>query len=504
MKRTLGKVFLLLLTLALIVSLAVSCNSDNNPAQNGDDTSNNGGTPNNGETPDDGGNTQPPVETPEEAFAKLSEREKAFYLLNFEESDLFELASFTQTATLQATGSYMDVPFEIMQNLTLVYGGLNDPDQYFYIQSTQGDYSFAEGAYGYSVDGKEGYVDGKMFYFSNEDGKTTALYSLLGAEDYAAHQKNTADDTDILAYITDANCGTVTCSKLIDGRYSVTFTDFTESALKGLLSELGDFNEFFASPITDIDINFTVSKDFIPQTMHFAFAFEDASASDTFVMDIAFSNVNSTVKEHIDFSGYTKVDDLRNFDIVKKALDDAGKAEELSFDFSASTVLTNGVDKNETKESHTIAIENKEQYTFNIAADVGGTKATIVYQNGAMKTTVPGQGENSQAMTEAQAKAEMDFYLDPGSFSQSDISTAKKNGELYTFKIDRSDLGKFSSFLASVSADEDDVTSIDGVYTVSLKDGKIEAFSYSITVSFTSPYGNLTLIYTAEADNFAY
>ncbi len=476
-----------LLALVLMLCLALTLFSCEDQAP---DTAPDNGASDNGESP------APEKKDPLEG---LSEKERAFYILRLDETNLPDVNSVTSTVHMQVTGSMMDMPYEIKSTMTMRISGIKQGD-YFYCESEKTDIDMMDGAYASSTNSESGFADGKMFYYYDDGEKETALFSKLSANDYRLHDKAMeSEDGDFMSAVTEESCATVTCVASSDGSLLATFTGFTEEGLDALLESFDGIADMFDADIADAELKFTVDADLRPKTVRIAFLFEEGS-DDAFTVDGKFEKYNETAPIAIDFSDYTEIEDLRIVDIAKKAIDDAQDAPFVSFRTREDTSIASGGETLDVTELYDITVRNgKNGYTFDMDVTADGETYYTWYEDGEYSMQL-GTETDSVEMSEREARALLKAYFDPASLTLSIVTDAEEKGGVYLFAIN--ELDTFSTLLSSLGATEDDVVSRDAFIAVKVEDGALASYVLRASITFDSFYGEVSVEYAVKGESF--
>ncbi len=243
---------------------------------------------------------------PVDPFLEMSEQDKAFHILNIDVDDsLSILAEMKMDLACEFMG--LDVTASITSNNTTV-----DKSGDNYIDYTETQMAMTIMGQPTISTMKNGYIDGKMFEYSDTLGISKGEWSPISKADYLKYLEEKNDNSDVEDFgLTKENCQTVTCVQDEYGNWTATFTDVSEEGLAEFKDLIGSF-EGMVDPETLVDVVLTlkVSENYLPINMTVDFEFSEENAP-VLSMDIDIT-VGSTVKTpSIDLTGYVEVEDLR-------------------------------------------------------------------------------------------------------------------------------------------------------------------------------------------------
>ena len=246
---------------------------------------------------------------PEKPFSEMSEAEKAFYIFNLKDIDAenvkLEMSMYISTL-------YRDIPVVINLS-TLDYETGIDTSSYshYSITVTETDMSYLGSSVTTEI---EGYVDGKMFIYSDDGSEKAGYWSYTNVNDYLDYQNEASDSSGLNNMsdlgLTKDSCETISCVQDEDGNWVATVTDVNEEGLEKFKTLLGDFEGMVnPSSLVDVILVETVTSDFKPVSLSLQFVFSSQTPP-TFSIRAEFTLGDSVVAPKVDLNEYTEVDDL--------------------------------------------------------------------------------------------------------------------------------------------------------------------------------------------------
>ena len=278
MKISVFKILSLLLACAMILPLLLACGEENPSISSSsiqtDDTQND-----------------------ENSFAKLSEVEKALYILK---SDLdINRMRVDTTATIGYTYSGVAVSAMLSGYTTEI------DEESGYILYSEQTVSMAISGYSQVTTITSGYSDGREFERILTDGIGNGYYANITEEEFKSKRKEMlesgpADDFGL----TDENCQTITCTQNSHGGWVAVFTDITDDGLAEFRKYIRlSFSEIInVDSLTNARLELCFSENLMPVYMKLDFTFSDSGSS--LSMEGTYT-LNEDVKTpKIDLTGY--------------------------------------------------------------------------------------------------------------------------------------------------------------------------------------------------------
>lgn len=274
MKKLTIKLLALMLAMVMLLPLAMACDKDK---------------------------TTEPTEA--EKFAAMSDKEKAFYLLN---NDVDDSGKESTTMSMDLEFTYMGI--KLTATATGKSTTIDTADKY--VDYTESVVSVAMMGQSTVMTSKEGWTDGKHFVYSAESGIGAGYYMPQTKEEYIADKEENNDEIPENFGLTTENCTTVTCTQNSYGNWVATFSGVSQDGLtefKKLIEDFGDMVNL--DDLTDISLTLTVNPDFKPMKAEISFVF---SGEDAPVISFECNYIigADVVEPTIDVSGYTETDSL--------------------------------------------------------------------------------------------------------------------------------------------------------------------------------------------------
>ena len=459
------KIVLLIICISMILTvpmLALSC-------QSGDPQ----GSPNGSEAP-----------TPEESLKPLPE-----YAENERGPILFglvdEAMDLVDSYTINVDDTFKMVLDGIEMNIkqTGVVTVIDSDAEYAYVVDGNHEMSASSGESVVSLI-KDGYIDGKMFYYrqENESGtkneiKLVSDATREGYEDYRENQSQLDID------ITSENCKSSTCVQREDGGWSARYSDFVPAAVEEFKSAVGYIFAYLSDSctISDVVVELEASADFRSEKLSVSFVFESSDPKETlpvFTSVSVYSNFGSTASPSLpDLSGYTVLEDLRPLRFISSYLDrwklgSKGEAKlEIKQKYSATGISQT------YNETDNIRFEVKDgKYTYNIGIDVDGNSMSIMYSEGKRKQIVGGEISTVET-NDLYERMFIGSLVDSGKYDWTNISKieivdAEKG--IYKLTVKDPDVSGFQNLSPSYAT---------ATYTVTMNGANVEEIKYNIKCS---------------------
>lgn len=347
-----------------------------------------------------------------------------------------------------------------------------------------------------------GFIDGKMFQASIDGSLITRVYSELTSDEFKEHMDITYGTEEL--DISEDDYVALSCEK-INNKWVTEFSIFTEHGVDVIQREiLSDVESLVAQTHTISEIVFTVVADanFNMTGYEISAEFEtvDEKYNDRPVPTLEYSVKAEDVftpkpLENIDFTKYTKVDDLRAFDTVNKALNDKINDDYSKIQSDVKTQLTVGAQLyyQEIVTSYDGYYQNTDDgFEYNLiykktdsSDDYNNATITIDYKN---LTKVSDNGRYSQTenyLTDHEAKRTIDTIIDPVGITIDGLKySSLYNEEEGIYKFEFENMGKSLGYSSETlgSSIKKDSASLDVV----ILDGELVSYSFKLFIETNS------------------
>jgi len=476
MKKTLFKIFCLLLSLVLLMGVFAACNDDaeqNNPPEG------------------------PPSTPP-------TERELALALFRNVDEKMAAADSYTAKIDMKLITSKDGIHISATGTENEYVVSLKNSAQFSHLSHANLEMNMTYNGETYKMKSemRTGYVNGRMFLGNKEtqDGAVSVdqkLYSSLSAADYLAYLDEINEDEFELS---DSDFSVATYKQNENGTVTISFSGFEASALEKMPFFDDDVKNIFEKDKqpTDVVLTLVVGADQYPQSLSLAFCFEKEGISTlaTNVMpeleiSATYSGINATATmPRVDLSGYNSVDDLRAVEYANRAITDRLSAESGSFQTESVIVASvpGATDRADIKQNVHFTTTNG-RYSYRVEQNMDGAEYVYIYENDVLRQ----EGGNSVAYTDEQARAEIESNMDPGDFSVSNVKSSR-----IVSKTDTQRVCEFT-FLTS-----DDAVSLAKSYggqlksftskvTVTIDGGQLTQYLYNLTVVLAYSSGEMQI-----------
>ncbi len=350
----------------------------------------------------------------------------------------------------------------------------------------------------------QGYRDGKMYTHRDDDGEVVALVSNISYADF-----KTFDDS--LSYNTPDELRTAFKSASVKhaeqketGNWTAEFSGYTKESLKMLIRNRMDESVYLFEGYqpSDMKVSVEITEDHKPVGYVFELVFEKTDEKTENEMPTATTTV--TVKDFgtatapdVDFSDYKVVEDVRPLYTVQKCLGDYDMQNTLTFTSQSTGKVTYGGGLQKTEVVDVVRSEVKDgKYTFEIKENQSpDTKDEIeinmTYKNG--RLNLSGDITNqSQAMTDNEARLTVDRLLDPASITGGLVSNieAGKDGYDCVFTVHNPDYTQYEQGFAGLNAKN---YKAEGTVSVKIQDGQVTEYRYDFKLTATVQGDTLTV-----------
>lgn len=447
-------------------------------------------------------------------------------LLEMEEAERAEELGRLLDETMEAKNSYkitmngrMETLFEgnKMTNIskTVISYLKADTDAFVYQEKQEGNITY---------DGEEietvtieGYQNGYMYVDDQSESGNSRFKSPLTKDEYIQHMENM--ETENEAKLDKTGCNNLTAVRNEDGTWTATFAGFTESNLKALMKDLQNPEAYFDEDyeITDVIISFTLESNFDLKTIKMDFVFDKKENDDNASqLSVASEEINPNmpvftaeytveygdnlaVAEEIDLSSakYKEVDDLRDFYIIEKELDEIKSSEnaraELTINQEVSLLTTKEIVNEVDKIDYSI-VDGKLEYDIEATTDDEYYK--IVYKNGKQNVLdEDGNTNSSKAMQEIEARVFLESLLDQTGYGIDIIKNMEKvsDGEYkFTIKPD------ITAYEAIANAYNGSISSSTAYLSIKMANGKITSYIYELSIKIYIPMFSTNMVITQK------
>ncbi|MBO7151034.1 MAG: hypothetical protein J6V82_04710 [Clostridia bacterium] len=431
-----------------------------------------------------------------EQLASMSEKERAFKLLEVAEEGVLGWDSYTEETAMEihmtVNGSEMNVSSEMTNKVQ----GQNTASM-LHASTETGSVSVA----GQSMQSlqKQGYQNGKMYFYYSEDGEQKmALTSSISASGYRDYMVGQEDDAkDLLMKDTQA-CSATTIAKS-GGAWTVKLYDFGQSIMDEMLLKMGlsDFAEGISFENLALTADITSDYKFQKISMTCDIVYNTgvvAGTEMTLSVVSEYKSVNSTTVVASDLAGYQEVADLRVLDALQNALIEMRLANEGGFTFKLNQKASQGAQSTTYSEENEMSYAwVNDKYTFEIKNKTGNETYLVTYADGAQKVyRVTGEAQllmQTSAITETQAIAYIGQFMDYAGFSYYDVIDVKKSdtkANTYVISLAVSDAMK-QNFKPSAYGYSYNSGTLE--ITVSFEGDKLVSYDTSLTLVYKNgPY----------------
>jgi len=445
-------------------------------------------------------------------------------LLGMDDADRADEISRLVDEAMEAKSSYkvvmvgrMETMLEnkrMVEDYKTVISYLNaDTDDFVYQEKTESTGTYgSERIENITVNG---YQDGYMYIYSENDG-AKAFKSPISSQDYKAHQKSLNSST--IAEINQSCCQNITAVKNSDGAWVITYSSFNEESMNKLLKDMGSPELYFDENyvITDISLSFVADSEFNLKSIDMSFGFKKASDNDSTsqlsadedpFMPVFTANYqveygsNLSVDEEIDLSStrYKETEDLRGFDIVEKELNEIKRHEDASAKLiikQNTSLLGQSSTYNET--DHILYKIKNGKVEYDIRATTDDDYYRISYLLGNQEVfDKDGNSDGAEKKSRVEALVFLEGLLDQAGFDFDKIRKIEKlsDGE-YKFTISP-DIDAYERIADTYNGS---VSSSTAYLTIKMKDGKISAYIYDLTVKIYIPIVSSTMTITQTSE----
>lgn len=486
------KFWCMLLCLCLLMGVLVGCTT---PPVGGD-----------AETTEDDGNggggaSQKPAE---KTFEEMNDKEKALYLWNRRVNE-DEMTKGEQMAKLSASaeGEMQGLPFvmSIVGTIQMRYDG----NEFFYYEDASERVNVNNGQYTTDIVIQNGYADGKMFSYQENDGDGRGVYSSLSAKDYVAYLQEKTEDGKM--ELTAAMVGEYTLTATEEGGYEVTMSALTAEGMKTLKNTLGDLSTVMGGDLTSVEIDFAVDKALNPTVMeiHCSYEAEEGKDVPTLEMKMEFVKIDELTEwAEVSLAGYHDVGDLRVIDRLERAIKEAKGASTGSLTALESCVFAQGdrvLSENTVTEDVTFS-NGKEGYRFAIE---DSNDSIVSYENGKVVIKQAGQADQTQDWDKMTAKRFFENrYFVFGDFNAYRVGTAEQKGNDISISLSDVDMSIFSSLFEAAQVSESDAKNVKGTITATVTDGKLVSVRYDVSFQMSDSHTTYDVTYVKQISDVTY
>ena len=375
----------------------------------------------------------------------VSEEDQCEEFLKRVDKKMNYISSYTQDAEVDLAISYLGETVKIKSTSTVYIVAQRSDFKYLYTDRTTiytGD-SDTE-----TIKSTEGYQNGFMFStYSEANGRSQQIKSKISAEDYLEYLENKEGglNLDITSLSNDA--ATQSIEKTEDGEWVAKFSNLGADTLKIFDEYLEDITDAIEEcpDLEDVEITITADKNLYLKKYLFKFIYEESENSSSngatplaaqstspeikITMSCDFKDINETELKDSAIDGYTEFEDLRELDMLKRALDSKKNSGSGKFVLQLKALTSvSGETQSSINETDTVTysfeddtvsyeiIADAEEYNVKINYD-SGIRDTVVTQNGATVSS------SSEISTDYVEKASIGALMDMGSFDKTNVKS---------------------------------------------------------------------------------
>ncbi len=407
--------------------------------------------------------------------------EKAIFLWNKMYDEDFDVSSYTTESTVSLVTQIMGYRMSADGTIKLRVVKGSDTTQPFYLQETVTRSQMGEGMdmVEFTETAKKGYADGKIFEYMSDDESKNGVYAAHSADEWETYYALTSGADETLAPTVEmGDCETVTFEWISEG-YRVSFSGFTEEAMKAIGGALGEMMYLFDQDPIDVTMSATFRHDLLPIQMQLALVFDEGESASSFTMQADFKDFNNTEPITVNMSSYRDVGDLVAFAQIIDKQNQLIDAKSASYLFKSVTEVTDPNNVKDTViETYDISSKNTEEgYSF-VVEDSYGTRTT--YANGVYE-----MDGFPMDMTDVEAKELLRMTVEPIALDAALLSHIEETEDGYCATLTSCDLSMFFDVLWQFDVTEEDIREI----RVSYKNGEQGRFgtlTYSVTLRLYS------------------
>ncbi|MBR2020681.1 MAG: hypothetical protein IKA05_09825 [Clostridia bacterium] len=406
----------------------------------------------------------------------------------FEEAD-----SYTLDLEMELRGLVSGVGTTATATGTMQYVGLLEGEYGFWSQ-LQTTVSVEGMSQKQTVKQSDGFVNGKGIYYYEGGGVRQGLWSEMTKEAYLASREDAKSDLMPDFEKLEGSEAETSCIYEKGEGWTVQFDNFDETAVEELMKLFGGMDSLLGEEeIESLSFRFRIGEDLTPLSFSVEIIGEKPEFSDptTLKVTATFCDINKTEIEEIDLSAYTEVDDIRVLSMFSKALEDAGNREEGHFrllihqDYDIKSTDT------EMFEEDSVNFYQKDgKYSYEVKAKLASGNVYIYYEDGKKQVLSSGRENTSESDDETE-KAFIDKLIDQGSFALnlnrvSDITVKDAEDGIYELEVENPYFSGMPSLEELAGAYASDSK---GVYTVTIRNGELIEYTYSLDVEFPGKAG---------------
>lgn len=475
MKKTLFKIFCLLLSFVLLMSVLAACNDDAGQSDPPDDPS-----------------PTPPTERELALALYRSVDEKMSAVNSYAVKVDIELATAKDGIHIMATGTENEY-----------FVNLQSSTQFSHLSHGNIEMNMTYNGQTQKLENetRSGYVDGKMFLSNKEtqNGTVTVdqkLYSSISCVNYLAYYDEIYED---VFELSDSDFSVATYKQNENGTITASFSGFTAQALEKMPffdEDLKDMFEKGKQP-TDMVITLVVGADQYPLSLSIAFHFENggistlaATAMPELKISATYSGINATTVPAVDLADFSSVGDLRAIEYANRAIKDRLNAENGSFQTESAIAasIPGAADRSDIKQNVQFATTNG-RYSYRVEQNVDGQEYVYIYENDVLRQ----EGGNSVAYTDEQARAEIISNMDPGDFTVSNVKSSKIVSKTDTQRVCEFTFLTSDDAVALAESYERHLKSFTSQITVTIEQGQLTKYVYNLTVVLAYGSGEMQI-----------
>ena len=354
-----------------------------------------------------------------------------------------------------------------------------------------------------------GYIDGMIFSCHREGDAVSKIKSLATAAEYESFTAEQNQDEPEIA-VGEDYANTMSCRKNSDGTWTATFEDFTDTGMASFWDMLSGVESMVTAEhaISNVRMTCTADKALNLSSISIEYIFEENPEAESPVpvvrMDFRYSDWDKVSESELyDLSDFTEVDDIRYVERFLDALEDRQTAESGSLTVVNEMTASSGENTQRQNAAQIVAFDNSDGYRFT-AKTIRATYDTIVtYRDGTLTSEVRDHKTGSlvnrqeESFRDYEAQTAIQQFMNGEDVSGIDLVSASMvsaTKDLYRFNLGESVKNKLNSRYQSTYGRP--IDTFDGYVEATIKDGKLESYTYVTTVTLT--VGNLPMTVTSS------
>ena len=355
------------------------------------------------------GNSQEPKEptTADELYELIEEKMDAqeSYKIKENTSAVFYTSGYEMNINIESEG---------------IYDSLNSDDYYFYYDSEL-IMDVPELSKQISAHSVKSYQNGTYFSSYEEELTEQRIYTIMTKDEFLEYKEGNIEmDLDVYS-------STTRTFEKNDNGWVFMASGFTKKSMNSFIKSIGFEEEMVGGDPIDFEIKFEVSNDFLVKTATFTFIFEEKSKDmPRFTLVNEYSSFGNVERIPLEKVGYTEMD-VRVLDNIEESLNEIKKSTDFKFITKKTIDIEVENVKQTTTEQATVTFgEDRNGYFYTIETKINDLNYYIEYENGVETVTVGDDTSKAQSSDDV-ARATIAYYLDPASFSKTNVRNMYKN-----------------------------------------------------------------------------